>query len=109
MPLTKEKKDTISVHEDFVYIGSKTYDTKYRISIGKVFNLFKKFSDFKEFGVYVGLQGDILLRPQVKIPARERWLYENPDAMKKFQQGIRDVIEGKVKRVEDLEDYLDSL
>ncbi len=38
--------------------------------------------------VYVNKAGQILLEPSVSIPLREAWLYKNPAAFAKLQEGL---------------------
>lgn len=37
-----------------------------------------------------------ILEPNVEIPAREKWLWENKDALQQVKQGLRDSAAGKV-------------
>ncbi|MCK5155183.1 MAG: hypothetical protein KAQ69_02045 [Spirochaetales bacterium] len=54
-------------------------------------------------------QEEILLRPQTSIPARELWIYQNPDAMNILQQGLKDAAEGRMTRVEKFNKFIDEL
>ena len=44
--------------------------------------------------------GQILLDPQVTIPASEAWLFKNPKAIASVRRGLDDVAQGKVSRVD---------
>ena len=100
----------ININEDFKYIGSKVFDSKHRISLGsKIVNLFKSTLKFDEFLVFVSSTGDVLLRPAVKIPASEKWLVNDPQKMKLFEKGIEDSAKNRVKKVTDLDEFIDSL
>ena len=44
--------------------------------------------------------GQILLDPQVTIPASEAWLFNNPTAVASVRRGFSDAEQGKVSRVD---------
>ena len=44
--------------------------------------------------------GQILLDPQVTIPASEAWLFKNPKAFASVRRGLGDVAQGKVSKVD---------
>jgi hypothetical protein len=56
------------------------------------------------YHIYTNNYGQIILDPQVTIPASEAWLFNNPDAFALVQRGLADAAEGRVSRVD-----LDSL
>jgi hypothetical protein len=39
------------------------------------------------------------LNPQIIIPDSEKWLYENPEALASFNQGLKEAAEGKLTKV----------
>jgi hypothetical protein len=44
-------------------------------------------------------EGDkIILEPMAEIPARELWLYKNPQALKDVQEGLQQSKEGRVRK-----------
>lgn len=45
----------------------------------------------------------------MKVPAKEKWLYENPISFQKFQQGVKDVIGIKITSIDDIDDFLNAL
>jgi hypothetical protein len=55
------------------------------------------------YHMYRNSFGQILLDPQVMIPASEVWLFNNPDALKLVQRGLTDAFNGNVSEV-DLDD-----
>ena len=52
------------------------------------------------FHIYHNSIGQILLDPQVTIPASEAWLFNNPEALALVKRGLSDVAEGKVSKVD---------
>ncbi|MHB8085439.1 MAG: hypothetical protein ACYDHZ_06415 [Dehalococcoidia bacterium] len=52
------------------------------------------------YHIYENSLGQIVLDPQVSIPAYEAWLYENPEALSLVRQGLNDVKEGRVSRID---------
>ncbi len=66
-------------------------DTKGRVTLGKL------GVDSDGFRVYVNDLGQILLDPIVALPAREQWLFKNPERAKALdkalaQSAARDVV-----------------
>ena len=56
------------------------------------------------YHVYSNSFGQIVLDPQVTIPASEAWLFSNPDALASVRRGLADAANGKMSKVD-----LDSL
>ena len=52
------------------------------------------------YHVYSNKFGQIVLDPQVTIPAYEAWLFNNPAALALVQQGISEATQGKVSKVD---------
>ncbi len=52
------------------------------------------------YHVYINTIGQIVLDPQVTIPASEAWLFNNPDILKSARQGLADIAEGRVSRID---------
>jgi len=59
--------------------------------------------------VYVGEDGDILLRPVVTIPSKEAWIYENPTVLEEIRKGLSEANQGNLKKIKSLEDFLEEL
>ena len=51
------------------------------------------------FHIWHNSRGQILLDPQVTIPASEAWLFSNPDARALVWQGLSDAAQGRVSKV----------
>jgi hypothetical protein len=45
----------------------------------------------------------IIITPAVAIPEREAWLYENPEALRRVREGLRQAREGCFAESPDLE------
>jgi len=50
------------------------------------------------YHIYRNSIGQIVLDPQVTIPASELWLFNNPDALASVKRGLSDARQGKVAR-----------
>jgi len=99
---------TIHINEDFVALDSRALDSKKRITLGTIW-FDKTVRPIKSFQVYQNKDGDILLRPEVSIPAREAWVYENPKVFASLRKGIQEAAAGKGKVVNNLNGFLSKL
>ena len=52
------------------------------------------------YHIYSNSLGQIVLDPQVTIPASEVWLFNNPDALASVQWGLSDAAQGRVLKVD---------
>lgn len=50
-------------------------------------------------------QGRLILEPNVEIPAREQWLWDNPVALQKVKQGLMESAAGQAKYRGDFSIY----
>ena len=75
-------------------------DTKGRIPLGTK-------AAGKKFSITHNQEGQIILTPLARIPEREAWLYENPEALALFRQGLADVAAGRVGKPQDFSQYAD--
>lgn len=76
-------------------------DSKGRISLGRLAN---GISSFK-----ISRAGEkLILEPYVEIPAREQWLYKNPEAFNSVKQGLAEVKTHKPKFNGSFKEYLDQ-
>ena len=51
------------------------------------------------YHIYSNDLGQILLDPQVTIPASEVWLFRDPEALASVRRGLADSANGKVSKV----------
>ncbi len=52
------------------------------------------------YQVYSNEAGQILLDPQVLIPASEAWLFRNPKALASVKRGLADAAEGRISKID---------
>ena len=52
------------------------------------------------FHVYANSFGQIVLDPQVTIPASEAWLFDDPEALASVSKGLAEVASGKTSKVD---------
>ena len=59
-------------------------DSRHRISLSKLLPV----KDILFVEASTEANGNILLKPMAVIPAHEKWLYDNPEALKKLKRGL---------------------
>ena len=81
-------------------------DSKNRITLGK-----KGWSvKASIYRVYCNSLGQIILDPQVTIPAYEQWLFKNKEAAKLVRTGLEDAKKGRlVKAREDFSKHVEKI
>lgn len=52
------------------------------------------------YHIYKNTIGQIILDPQVTIPASEIWLFNNPKALSSVMRGLSDAAQGRVSKVD---------
>ncbi len=52
------------------------------------------------YHIYKNSMGQIILDPQVTIPASEVWLFNNPEALSTVRRGLSDAARGKISKVD---------
>ena len=70
-------------------------DAKKRIILRKV-----PIQKGTTYHIYINSFGQIVLDPQITIPASEAWLFNNPNALASVRQGLSDAAQGKVSKVD---------
>lgn len=100
------KKEIIEKdNQKFIPFDIRLVDSKNRITIGE--KIIKKISGqnkVNQFQVFVGQDGDILLRPLTAIPIREAWIYEESELIGQIRKGLQEAKEGNVEKIENLEE-----
>ena len=52
------------------------------------------------YHIYSNSLGQIILDPQVSVPASEVWLFKDPEASASVRRGLDDATKGKVSKVD---------
>jgi hypothetical protein len=83
-------------NSDFQKVASGVKpDAKSRVLLKK--NLLQEGATYH---VYVNHIGQIVLDPQISIPAYEAWLYSNPEAITAVRRGLSDAAQGRITKVD---------
>jgi hypothetical protein len=69
-------------------------DAKKRIAISKAFQ-----ANEVTYHVYCNEIGQIILDPQISIPASEIWLYDAPEAREAVATGLKEASQGKISKI----------
>ncbi len=77
-------------------------DAKGRINLGKL------AEGISSYHATHDRHGNITLKPYSEIPHRERWLFENKEALRKVLKGIEESAQGKTHYRGSFEQYLDE-
>ncbi|MBU4449964.1 MAG: hypothetical protein KKE35_01575 [Actinobacteria bacterium] len=88
------QKDKININDEFEEIDTRTIDSRNRLTIGEF------AQGFNRVKLYKNKLGEILIKPMVEIPASELWLFNNKEALKDVQKGLKDLAEGKIKKLD---------
>jgi hypothetical protein len=87
---------TVIKNNDFKDIAKNVKpDSKKRVVLPK--SLIKEDITYH---IYSNDLGQILLDPQVTIPASEAWLFKDPEALASVRRGLADAAKGKVSKVD---------
>ena len=106
----QKKKQTFEIREVFITVDTRPLDSKHRITLGgRLQKLLMSKMKIDSYQVFVGKEGDILLRPAVSVPSNEAWVYRNPEVIGKIRRGLKEASEGKVEKADDLEGFLNDL
>ena len=77
-------------------------DSKGRITLGKLAEGVSSFRATRQN------DGKIILEPYVEIPAREVWLYKNPEALAMVEEGLLQSAQGETVRMGSFAQYADD-
>lgn len=89
---------------DFEQVAEVKLDSKKRIYLGKLVETTPSIVLYK---VYRNAGGQIILDPQVTVPASEAWIYRNKKVLKAIDGGLKDMEAGRVhKSKEDFSKYV---
>ncbi len=109
--MNKHSETAKIANEKFKPIGFSSLDSKNRITLRD--KLMKEtplnYMEIDAFEIFLGDEGDILLRPMVNIPSKELWVHQNPAILGSIQRGTQDIKEGRVTKVKNLDRFLKEL
>lgn len=98
-------KQNIVKDPDFVEFAEVKVDGKNRVQLSRKL----KAGNARLYRVYQNVHGQIMLDPQVLVPASEAWLFQNKQAAQMVQKGLEDARSGKVvKAKEDFSKYTED-
>lgn len=86
----------------FIPITNLKPDSKGRVTLSKL------AQGISSYDVFQDVDGRLLLEPKVEIPAKEKWLFDNPQALKSVRRGIKDSKEGRTQSLGSFKDHLDE-
>lgn len=99
-------KDSILRDQHFVPVSETKVDSKNRVCLPK-----KVQGAAHTYRIYSNDAGQIVLDPQVLVPASEAWLYRNEAALEAVRRGLKEARTGKLIKRKSLarhaEDELD--
>ncbi|MCK4421175.1 hypothetical protein KAW48_05195 [candidate division WOR-3 bacterium] len=87
-------------------VDIKKVDKRGRITISK--SLEKLPDEVEEFEIYVK-NGEIILKPLIRIPAREAWLFKDKSALNSLLKGLADMKRGELTEIDKLDKFLKEL
>ena len=87
-------RNSITVEDSFVEIGTRTIDDRNRLTLGEVLKGCKRVRIFKN------ARGEVLLQPLVEIPVHESWLFRNKEALKSVERGLEDAARGRITKID---------
>ncbi len=67
-------------------------DAKGRITLGRLSN------GVSGYVITETKDHKLILTPYIEIPAREKWLFEKKETLKKVKKGLQDAAEGRVAK-----------
>jgi hypothetical protein len=95
--------NTVLRDTHFTEIAETKPDSKHRVTLGK---LPMKAHHYK---IFINEAGQIVLDPQMTIPAAELWLFQNKKALGSVIRGLADAKAGRLVRTkEDFSKYIDE-
>ncbi|MCK4523679.1 hypothetical protein KAU15_02025 [candidate division WOR-3 bacterium] len=105
-----DKQIKSQTNEEFRVIDNKKPDLRNRITLSnKVLSVWNEIGEYDSIEISMRDNGDVLLKPVKSIPASEAWIYQNPEVIKKIRKGLRDVKQGKMINVDDVDEFIDKL
>jgi hypothetical protein len=86
----------------FIQITNVKPDSKGRVTLSR-------FTEgVSSFDVLQDENGRLLLEPKVEIPAREKWLFQKPEALASVRRGLEDSKAGRTRSLGSFAKYVDE-
>lgn len=76
-------------------------DSKGRVSLGALAAGVSSFTIIKD-------HGRLILEPNIEIPAQEKWLWDNKQALKQVKKGLHDSAAGRIKSRGDFKKFAEK-
>ena len=76
-------------------------DSKGRILLGSLTQGISSYSVTED-------HGRIILEPNIEIPAKEKWLWDNKSALKQVKKGLQESASGKLKSKGSFAKFVDD-
>ena len=92
--MAKPKHHDVVGEGNFEDYGTAKIDAKHRVLL--------KGPVEEHYRIFRNDAGQILLDPQVMIPAREAWLYKNKKALASVRKGIEQAAKGQIVKLPSL-------
>ena len=83
----------------FIPVTQVRPDVKGRVTLSKLAD------GISSFNVSRDEDGRLLLEPMVEIPAKEKWLFDNPGALASVRRGLVDAKAGRLKPIGSFAKY----
>ena len=93
------------LHEARLVVREARPDAKRRVTLGKALD---GYPDGVEFAVYRNDKGQIILDPMVRVPAREAWLWANPEALAAVRRGLAEAERGETAPIASFASFADD-
>lgn len=98
--------------KNFEPVGHVSLDGRKRIVLTKALEAIRRIlgeeSKDLQFTVACNEAGQILLTPEVTVPAHEAWLYKNKEAYQSVMRGIEQAKRGKIRSLGSFAKYVDD-
>jgi hypothetical protein len=88
--------------QKFIAVTNLKPDSKGRVTLSKL------AVGVSSYDVFQDEDGRLLLEPKVEIPAREKWLFQNSEALASVRRGLEDAKNGRTRSLGSFAKYLDD-
>jgi hypothetical protein len=101
------------IDQEFEFVTEGRIDERKRISLAKVLGEVKtRLTDLADealhFRLYINAAGQILLDPTISVPAREVWLYRDPELLAGFRRSVEQAERGELVDLDSFAKFADD-